>query len=100
MNQERLLKVLLSGHFSEKATRLAELAKRQIVFKVVADATKLEIKTAVEKLFDVKVQQVHVCRVKGKATSRMGQVVGRRKDWKKAYVSLQEGYDIDFGGGE
>src|SRR4051794_1250035 len=93
-NQERLLQVLLRPHSSEKAAIIAE-KNRQFVFKAVADATKPEIKQAVELLFGVEVETVRVCNVKGK-TRRFRQSIGRRKDWKKAYVSLKEGHDIDF----
>jgi len=98
MNQERLMKVLLAPHVSEKSTMAAELSN-QVVFKVVPDATKAEIKKAVELLFDVKVNAVRVLNVKGK-TKRTGSVEGRRKNWRKAYVSLAEGNEIDFLGAE
>jgi len=95
MKQERLLKVIVAPHISEKATNVAE-KHRQFVFKVLPDATKAEIKTAIEKLFNVKVDAVRVCNVKGK-TKMFKQMAGKRKDWKKAYISLQEGQDISFG---
>lgn len=96
MNQERLLKVLLGPHISEKSTMVAE-RHRQIVFKVIRDASKQEIKQAVEMLFDgVQVGSVRVSNVHGKQR-RFGQIMGRRKSWKKAYVSLTAG-DIQFGG--
>jgi large subunit ribosomal protein L23 len=98
MNQERLMKVLLSPHVSEKSSRLAD-SSNQITFKVLPDATKLEIKKAVELLFDVKVEAVQTANVKGKK-KRFSFSVGRRKDWKKAYVTLAEGHDIDFMGAE
>jgi len=98
MNQERLMKVLLSPHVSEKTTRLAD-NNNQITFKVLPNATKQEVKNAVELLFKVKVTGVQVMNVKGKKR-RFGQTIGRRKDWKKAYVTLQEGDDIDFVGAE
>ena len=98
MNQERLMKVLLAPHVSEKSTMVAE-ASNQVVFKVVPDATKAEVKKAVELLFDVKVDAVRVLNVKGKA-KRTGKVEGRRKNWRKAYVSLAEGNEIDFLGAE
>jgi len=98
MNQERLMKVLLAPHVSEKSTMVAE-ANNQVVFKVVPDATKAEVKKAVEMLFDVKVESVQVLNVKGKA-KRTGKVEGRRKNWRKAYVSLAEGNEIDFLGAE
>ncbi len=98
MNQERLMKVLLGPHVSEKSSRLAD-AHNQIVFKVACDATKPEIRHAVELLFEVKVQGVTVANVKGKR-KRLGQLSGRRSDWKKAYVTLAPGEDIDFLGAE
>lgn len=94
MNEERLLKILLAPHVSEKATRVAE-KHNQIVFKVARDAAKPEIKDAVELLFKVKVKGVTVVNVKGKR-KRFGSIQGRRSDWKKAYVSLEAGHEIDF----
>ena len=94
MNQERIFKVLLGPHVSEKATVLAD-GKNQFVFKVETTATKLEIKKAVEQLFSVKVKAVSTLNVKGK-TKRTVRGLGKRNDWKKAYVSLQPGQDIDF----
>lgn len=94
MNQERLLKIILAPHISEKATRVAEKC-RQYVFKVVPSATKPEIKQAVEMLFDVKVESVQVNNVRGKIKS-FGQRLGRRNHWKKAYVMLQDGQEIQF----
>ena len=98
MNQERLFKVLKAPHISEKATLVADKGN-QFVFKVANDASKAEIKAAVEKLWDVKVKSVQTLLVKGK-TKRFGRGMGKRSDWKKAYVSLQEGFDIDFLGAE
>jgi large subunit ribosomal protein L23 len=99
MNQERLLKVLLAPHVSEKATLAAEGANT-FVFKVVNDANKAEVKAAVELLFEVEVETVRTLNCKGKS-KRYGQKMGKRSDWKKAYVSLKEGQDIDFvGAGE
>ncbi len=98
MNEERLLKVLLSPHISEKGTTIAD-KYRQVVFKVASDATKPEIRQAVEKMFDVKVDGVTVCNVKGKV-KRFGTSTGRRSGWKKAYVTLAEGHDIDFVGAQ
>ena len=98
MNQERIFKVLLGPHVSEKATNLAE-TNGQIVFKVDTTATKLEIKKAVEQLFNVKVESVSTLNVKGK-TKRTVRGLGKRNDWKKAYVSLQPGQDIDFASAE
>lgn len=99
MNQERLLKVILAPHVSEKSTVSAEMSNT-LVFKVATDANKTEIKSAVESLFEVEVDGVRTVNVKGK-TKRHGMRMGKRKDWKKAYVTLKEGHDIDFvGGGE
>ncbi|GHF87552.1 50S ribosomal protein L23 [Thalassotalea marina] len=98
INEERLLKVLLAPNISEKATLTAE-ANNTIVFKVATNAKKAEIKAAVEKLFDVKVDGVRTLNVKGKQ-KRTGMRMGRRSDWKKAYVTLAEGSDIDFVGAE
>ncbi|TKB49557.1 50S ribosomal protein L23 [Ferrimonas aestuarii] len=97
IREERLLKVLLAPHISEKSTMAAEL-NNTIVFKVTTDATKAEVKAAVEKLFEVEVTGVRTVNVKGK-TKRTGARFGRRSDWKKAYVTLAEGADIDFVGG-
>jgi len=96
MNQERLMKVLLGPIVSEKAALAADKGG-QYAFRVAPDATKREIGRAVESLFDVKVDQVRVLNVKGKQ-KRFGQRMGKRKDWRKAYVRLLPGYDIDFGG--
>jgi large subunit ribosomal protein L23 len=94
MNAEHLYKVVLAPHVSEKASMAAELSN-QAVFKVAMTATKPEIKKAVEKLFDVKVKAVQVLVVKGKAKrNRYGLV--KKPSWKKAYVTLEEGQDIDL----
>ncbi|GAA4351310.1 50S ribosomal protein L23 [Kangiella taiwanensis] len=98
MNQERILKVLLAPHVSEKATILAE-NDNQFVFKVAKDANKREIKKAVETLFEVEVESVRTLNMKGKR-KRFGLQEGRRPNWKKAYVSLKPGQDLDFAGGE
>ena len=97
IREERLLKVLRAPHISEKSTMVAEKLNT-IVFKVATDATKAEIKAAVEKLFEVKVEAVRTLNVMGK-TKRTGARVGKRSDWKKAYVTLVPGQDIDFMGG-
>jgi large subunit ribosomal protein L23 len=97
MNQERLMKVLLSPHISEKSSIVAD-QNNQIVMKVATDASKPEIKQAVELLFAVPVDRVQVSNIKGK-TKRFGAKMGRRSDWKKAYITLQEGQEIDFLGG-
>jgi large subunit ribosomal protein L23 len=94
MSQERLYKVLLAPVVSEKAVGSAE-ATSQVAFKVVKDAKKAEIKAAVEKMFNVKVEGVRTLIVKGK-TKRTRFGMGKRSDWKKAYVKLAEGHDIDF----
>jgi large subunit ribosomal protein L23 len=98
MNQERIYKVLLGPHISEKATVVAE-EHGQYVFKVANDATKLEIKKAVEQLFEVSVEAVRTSVVKGK-TKRTRFGMGKRSDWKKAYVSLAQGQEIDFADAE
>lgn len=98
MNQERIYKVLLGPHISEKATVVAE-EHGQYVFKVAKDATKLEIKKAVEQLFEVSVNSVRTAVVKGK-TKRTRFGMGNRSDWKKAYVSLEQGQEIDFADAE
>lgn len=98
ISQERILKVLKAPHISEKSTMAAENSNT-IVFKVATDATKAEIKAAVAQLFEVEVTNVRTVNVKGK-TKRHGARTGRRSDWKKAYVTLAEGADIDFVGGE
>ncbi len=98
MNDERLMRVLLSPHVSEKTTRVGDSAN-QVVFKVLRDARKPEIKRAVEKLFNVEVENVQVLNVKGKRKG-FQRTPGKRSDWKKAYVRLKEGHDIDFVGVE
>ena len=98
MNQERLYKIILGPVVSEKAASLGEQSQ-QVVFKVLKDAEKPEIKAAVETLFNVKVKQVRVLTTKGKSKrTRYG--VGQRSDWKKAYVRLEQGQDLDFAFGE
>jgi len=94
MNQERIYKVILGPHISEKATVVADKAG-QFVFRVAPDATKPEIKAAVEQLFEVKVRNVQVLNIKGK-TKRTARGVGKRNDVRKAYVRLADGHDIDF----
>ena len=90
------MKILLAPHISEKTAQAADRDK-QFAFRVISDATKPEIKQAVELMFDVKVDAVQVSNVKGKE-KRFGRTIGRRSDWKKAYVKLQPGHDIDFMG--
>lgn len=96
LDQDRLAKVLLAPIVSEKATMAAE-KHNQILFKVLRDATKLEIKTAVELMFKVEVEAVNVVNVKGKV-KRFGRSVGRRDHVKKAYVSLKAGQELNFSG--
>jgi large subunit ribosomal protein L23 len=98
MNQERLLQVLLAPQISEKSTWVADKYE-QVIFKVATDATKPEIKAAVELLFKVEVESVQVANVKGKV-KRAGRFIGRRKNWKKAYVSLKPGQELNFAAGE
>ena len=97
MNQERLMQVLLAPQISEKATWVAE-KNEQVIFRVVSDATKPEIKAAVELLFKVQVESVQVATVKGKQ-KRIGRSMGRRKNWKKAFVCLKPGQEINFAEG-
>ena len=94
MNAERLMMVIREPHTSEKATVMADKFK-QFTFKVLKTATKSEIKMAVEHIFNVKVKNVSVINVKGKA-KRFKQTSGKRSDWKKAFVSLHADQDIDF----
>ena len=91
-HQERLMNIVRGPHLSEKAHIAAE--KNQVVLKVRKDASKNDIRKAVELLFDVKVDSVTVVNVKGKI-KRFGQTYGRRSDWKKAYITLAEGSSID-----
>ncbi len=97
MSKERLLKILLAPLISEKSVNAADTGN-QFAFKVANDATKPEIKAAVEMLFEVNVEKVQVLNVKGKA-KRFGQRMGKRPDWKKAYVRLAAGQDINFAEG-
>ena len=96
MIQDRLYKVLLAPRVSDKAYMVAD-KHSHIVFKVLKSANKHEIRQAVEKLFDVKVESVRTLNVPGKKR-RFGRIEGRTKGWKKAYVKLEEGHDIDFVG--
>lgn len=96
-NQERLMQVLLAPQISEKATMLAE-KNNQVVFIVTPDATKPEVKAAVELLFKVKVDGVQMANAKGKS-KRFGRSMGRRSDVRKAYVQLAAGQEINFAEG-
>jgi len=98
MNNDRLCQILLSPRVTEKTTRVGEDGN-QYVFHVINDASKQEVKGAVEMLFEVNVESVRIVNVKGKSKAfRMR--AGKRSDWKKAYVRVQEGQVIDFLGGE
>ena len=91
---ERLMNVVLAPVVSEKSTLVAD-KNRQYVFRVADSATKPEVKAAIELLFKTKVQSVTVANVKGK-TKRFGRFTGRRRNWKKAYVRLAAGQEINF----
>jgi large subunit ribosomal protein L23 len=95
MNKERLLNIIRGPHISEKASIIAE-DNNQVTFKVALDATKPEIKEAVESLFDVEVKDVQVIKVKGKTKRTARGKLRSRSDWKKAYVRLEQGQEIDF----
>ncbi|MEK6551197.1 MAG: 50S ribosomal protein L23 [Pseudomonadota bacterium] len=90
MNTDRLYQIIRGPHVSEKSTRAADKF-RQMVFEVLPTATKPEIRAAVEKMFNVQVERVAVANVLGKRKR-----TGRQQDWKKAYVTLKPGQDIDF----
>ena len=92
--QERLMQVVLAPVISEKSTFVAD-KHNQVVFRVVPNATKPEIKAAIEFMFKVQVESVTVVNVRGKE-KRFGQFLGRRNHWKKAYVSLKPGQEINF----
>lgn len=98
ISKERIFSVLLGAHISEKATRIAE-NDNQFVFRVDKAANKLAVKQAIETLFGVKVKSVRTLNVHGKS-KRFGRSLGKRSDWKKAYVTLQEGHRIDLVGAE
>src|SRR5882672_1316566 len=102
-NNERLMKVLLAPVISEKGTYVGE-KNNQYLFRVMPDATKPEIKAAVELMFGTKdkkieVVSVQVANVKGKE-KRFGRFMGRRNNWKKAYVRLKPGHEINFAAGD
>lgn len=98
MKQERLLKVILSPHMSEKASTATD-KRGEYVFKVANCATKHDVKEAIELLFKTKVEAVRILNVKTKP-KRFGNIQGRSKAWKKAYVTLESGQQIDFAGGQ
>lgn len=95
IKEDRLMVILLAPAISEKATFVAD-KHSQVVFRVARDATKPEVKAAVELMFKVQVESVQVANVKGKP-KRHGAHSGRRRHWKKAYVSLKPGQEINFG---
>jgi large subunit ribosomal protein L23 len=94
LQQARLMQVVLAPVISEKSTFVAD-KNNQVVFRVVPDATKPEIKAAIELMFKVQVDAVQVVNVRGKG-KRFGMFTGRRRHWKKAYVCLKEGQEINF----
>lgn len=94
MNQDRLMKVLLAPIVSEKSTMVAD-KNNQVAFRVLQDATRAEVKAAVELLFKVQVESVQVLNTKGKA-KRFGRFEGRRRNVRKAYVCLAPGQEINF----
>lgn len=94
MRQQELFKILQAPVISEKSTLVAD-KHNNFVFKVKKTATKNSIKKAVEKMFNVQVDSVHVLNVKGK-TKRFGKFTGSRSDWKKAYIKLKPGFNIDL----
>lgn len=96
MNKERMYNILTSQHYSEKSTMTAQRANT-LAFKTARDATKLEIKTAIEEIFQVSVVGVRTLNVKGKR-KRTKHGISQYKNWKKAYVRLAEGQSIDIGG--
>ena len=96
MRQEKLLNVLKAPHVSEKAA-MSSNGYRQYVFKVVTAANKIDVREAVESLFEVKVRHVRICNVRGKKV-RFGRIEGRKKDWKKAYITLERDQEIDIAG--
>ena len=97
-NQERLMQVLIAPQVSEKTTFVGE-KNNQFVFRVLQDATKPEIKAAVELMFKVEVDAVRTINQRGKE-KRFGRFVGRRSNWKKAFVSLKPGQELNFAAGE
>lgn len=94
MNDERLMKILLEPRVTEKSTFTVD-KHRQFVFRVAPEATKPDIRKAVEKMFEVEVDSVQVLNVHGKS-KMFRRARGKRRDWKKAYVRLKPGFDIDF----
>jgi large subunit ribosomal protein L23 len=95
MNQERILTIIFGPHISEKTSIISEL-NNQVTFKVANDATKPEIKEAIESLFDVQVKDVQILNVKGKTKRTARGKIRSRSNWKKAYIRLEQGQEIDF----
>jgi large subunit ribosomal protein L23 len=95
MNQARLYSIILGPHISEKATIMAE-TRNQIAFKVINDASKNEVKEAVEKIFKVSVTGLQILNVKGKTKRTARGSIRKKSNWKKAYVQLAQGQEIDF----
>ena len=93
-NTERLMTLLLAPIVSEKGTYVAD-KHEQVIFRVAPSATKPEVKAAVELMFKVQVESVQISNVKGKE-KRFGRFIGRRSNWKKAYVCLKPGQEINF----
>lgn len=98
MKQERLLNVILAPHISEKTSRATE-KRNEYVFRVIKDATKPEVKDAVEQLFNTKVDSVRMVNVRPK-TRQFKQVQGKKKGWRKAYVTLQKDQKLDIMGAQ
>jgi large subunit ribosomal protein L23 len=96
VNKERMLTILRAPHLTEK-TAMSSHGYRQYAFKVLPSATKVEVREAVEQLFNVKVKSVTVCNMKGKQV-RFGRRLGQRNDWKKAYITLEHDQEIDIAG--
>ncbi len=96
MNQDRLMQVILAPVISEKSTFVGDL-NNQVPFRVLADASKPEIKAAAELMFGAKVDSVQVVNIKGKS-KRFGRTMGRRRNWKKAYICFAAGQEINFAG--
>jgi large subunit ribosomal protein L23 len=94
VNEKRLYSIILGPHTTEKSVKMSD-KNRQVAFRVARDATKPEVAKAIEKLFSVKVDSVGIVNVKGKI-KQFKQVAGQRSDWKKAYVHLAEGHDINL----
>ena len=97
-NDARLLQIILAPQVTEKSTYVAD-KHEQVIFRVTPDATKPEVKAAVELLFKVQVESVQILNVKGKQ-KRFGRFMGRRSDWKKAFVCLKPGQEINFVAGQ